>query len=103
MGPGEASLVVWGEGVVSQAAGLLTQHPTAGSASEFMHLNKMKNFEAKANKDSELKFYSLVKVRAGKAGGCSCRAPDCPRALSRPAHFTDGARGGPLQSGQGSG
>uniref|UniRef100_A0A8C2RLX8 Maestro heat-like repeat family member 5 n=1 Tax=Capra hircus TaxID=9925 RepID=A0A8C2RLX8_CAPHI len=33
-----------------------------GSASEFMHLNKMKNFEAKANKDSELKFYSLVKT-----------------------------------------
>nr|CAI9692661.1 unnamed protein product [Rangifer tarandus platyrhynchus] len=29
---------------------------------EFMHLNKMKNFEAKAHKDSELKFYSLVKT-----------------------------------------
>lgn len=42
-----------GGGCRLQAAGLLTQHPTAGSyASEFMHLNKMKNFEAKANKDS---------------------------------------------------
>ncbi|XP_024857765.1 maestro heat-like repeat family member 5 isoform X5 [Bos taurus] len=33
-----------------------------GSTAEFMHLNKMKNFETKAHKDSELKFYSLVKV-----------------------------------------
>lgn len=92
-----------------QEAGLLTQCPTAGSTAEFMHLNKMKNFETKAHKDSELKFYSLVKVRAGKAGGCwqlargSWRALDCPRAQGQPAHFTDGARGGTLQSGQGSG
>uniref|UniRef100_A0A8C6DN60 Maestro heat-like repeat family member 5 n=1 Tax=Moschus moschiferus TaxID=68415 RepID=A0A8C6DN60_MOSMO len=34
-----------------------------GDTSEFIHLNKMKNFEAEAHKDSELKFYSLVKVR----------------------------------------
>ncbi|XP_025120644.3 maestro heat-like repeat family member 5 isoform X3 [Bubalus bubalis] len=33
-----------------------------GSTAEFMHLNKMKNFETKAHKDSELKFYSLVKT-----------------------------------------
>ncbi|KAF4016939.1 hypothetical protein G4228_008512, partial [Cervus hanglu yarkandensis] len=32
-----------------------------GSTSEFMHLNKMKNSEAQAHKDSEL-FYSLVKT-----------------------------------------
>ena len=112
MGWGEASLVVWGR-VSSprlQVAGLLTQRPTAGNmSSEFIHLNKMKNFEAKAHKDSELKFYSLVKVRAGKGGGCwqlawgSGRAPDCPRAQGWPAHFTDRASGGPLQSVQGSG
>ncbi|DAA22933.1 TPA: hypothetical protein BOS_13740 [Bos taurus] len=35
-----------------------------GSTAEFMHLNKMKNFETKAHKDSELKFYSLVKTLA---------------------------------------
>lgn len=100
----------WHAGRVSsprlQVAGLLTQRPSAGSSSEFMHLNKMKNSEAQAHKDSEL-FCSLVKVRAGKGGGCwqlargSCRAPHCPRAQGRPAHFTDRASGGPLQSVQG--
>ena len=34
-----------------------------------MHLNKMKNFEAKALRRSEMKFYNLVKVGAqGRAG-----------------------------------
>ncbi|XP_022282520.1 maestro heat-like repeat family member 5 isoform X17 [Canis lupus familiaris] len=33
-----------------------------GSMGQFMHLNKMKNFEAKALRRSEMKFYNLVKA-----------------------------------------
>ncbi|XP_004405643.1 PREDICTED: uncharacterized protein LOC101375189 [Odobenus rosmarus divergens] len=33
-----------------------------GSMEQFMHLNKMKNFEAKARRESEMKFYNLVKA-----------------------------------------
>ncbi|XP_035583077.1 maestro heat-like repeat family member 5 isoform X4 [Zalophus californianus] len=33
-----------------------------GSTEQFMHLNKMKNFEAKARRESEMRFYNVVKV-----------------------------------------
>uniref|UniRef100_A0A667HVN4 Maestro heat like repeat family member 7 n=1 Tax=Lynx canadensis TaxID=61383 RepID=A0A667HVN4_LYNCA len=42
---------------------LLTQQK--GSTSEFTYLNKMKNFEANARRESEMKFYDLVKVLDG--------------------------------------
>ncbi|XP_053752050.1 maestro heat-like repeat family member 5 isoform X2 [Panthera pardus] len=42
---------------------LLTQQK--GSTSKFMYLNKMKNFEANARRETEMKFYDLVKVLDG--------------------------------------
>ncbi|XP_035583076.1 maestro heat-like repeat family member 5 isoform X3 [Zalophus californianus] len=33
-----------------------------GSTEQFMHLNKMKNFEAKARRESEMRFYNVVKA-----------------------------------------
>uniref|UniRef100_A0A452SV13 Maestro heat like repeat family member 8 n=1 Tax=Ursus americanus TaxID=9643 RepID=A0A452SV13_URSAM len=39
---------------------LLTQQ--RGDTEQFMHLNKMKTFEAKARRESEMKFYNVVKV-----------------------------------------
>ncbi|XP_034868167.1 maestro heat-like repeat family member 5 [Mirounga leonina] len=33
-----------------------------GSMEQFMYLNKMKNFEAKARRESEMKFYNMVKA-----------------------------------------
>ncbi|XP_073748843.1 maestro heat-like repeat family member 5 isoform X1 [Callorhinus ursinus] len=33
-----------------------------GSTEQFMHLNKLKNFEAKARRESEMRFYNVVKA-----------------------------------------
>ncbi|KAF3822795.1 hypothetical protein GH733_008169 [Mirounga leonina] len=35
---------------------------STGSMEQFMYLNKMKNFEAKARRESEMKFYNMVKA-----------------------------------------
>lgn len=45
-----------------------------------MHLNKMKNFEAKALRRSEMKFYNLVKVGAQGRAGRGAREPRLPAA-----------------------
>lgn len=68
---------------------------------EFINLNKMKNFEARVRRESEMKFYNLVKVGPVRAEGregptaalCSHRIPQLPKSVDSihlPAHFTDG-------------
>ncbi|XP_045037533.2 maestro heat-like repeat family member 5 isoform X2 [Desmodus rotundus] len=42
--------------------GHLTECPTTGNKAEFVYLNKMKSFEARSCRESEMKFYHLVKV-----------------------------------------
>lgn len=72
------------EGGTSQAApGLLTRWPTTGSTAEYMRLNKMKNFETSLRRDSEMKFYNLVKV--GPAGLRAGRAHSWQGSHRRPA------------------
>lgn len=45
-----------------------------------MHLNKMKHFDAKALRRSEMKFYNLVKVGAQGPAGRGARVPRLPAA-----------------------
>ncbi|KAB1257949.1 Maestro heat-like repeat family member 5 [Camelus dromedarius] len=47
---------------------LLIQQKT-GNTAEFINLNKMKNFEARVRRESEMKFYNLVKVGPVRAEG----------------------------------
>lgn len=62
------------------APGPLTRCPSPGSTSKFMYLNKTKNFEANARRETEMKFYDLVKV-----GPEPRAAPGCPGVGASPA------------------
>ena len=55
--------VVWSGGCHFPGfTGHLTECPTTGNKAEFVYLNKMKSFEARSCRESEMKFYHLVKV-----------------------------------------
>ncbi|XP_019513317.1 PREDICTED: uncharacterized protein LOC109390822 [Hipposideros armiger] len=102
-----------------QCVYLLLQLPVQqkGNTEEFMRLNEMKNFEAKARRYSETKSHHLVKVGPVRAGGHEglTAGQVLPQNLqtahehgicvppTSPDHFTDGASGGrpqPVQGGR---
>lgn len=73
--------------------------PSTGSTEQFMHLDKMKNFEAKARRESERKFYNVVKVglselqRGGAAGPPTAPEQRPDRCPQPPTHSTAYAGG----------
>lgn len=80
-----------------------------GSMMEFIYLNKMKNFEERAHRESDTKFYHLVQVGPIRAGGwllpqspVTSKAWDLSDPLTSPAHFMARANGGLTRPGQGS-
>lgn len=82
-----------------------TECPATGSTAEFTYLNKMRSFEVRAHRESETRFFNLVKVgpmRAGPGGSTGAQSPKVPKIMGpswstrSSAHSTDGADRDPM-------